>query len=147
MAHGAYLSGCGVAPQPDQDIYYVCADRADDVRSVALIVSETAVRFGYSFVDRGEEARSNWQNIDPGSAVFPDEAPVQAVVRNHRRRVVLIMSNFGLDSADLEISFLYFGSQDRPSEFSRDVLSALEDLSTVRVVPDNGETDDQCADQ
>ena len=59
MAQGVYLLGCGVAPQPEQDIYYVCADRADDVRSVALIVSETAAQFGYSFADRGEEARSN----------------------------------------------------------------------------------------
>jgi len=146
MAQGVYLYGCGVAPQPDQDIYYVCADRADDVRSVALIVSETAAQFGYSFADRGEEARSNWQSIDPGSAVFPDEAPVLAIVRDHRRSPILTMSNFGLDSADLEIDFLYFGSQDRPSEFSQDVLAALAGLSTVRVYPENGEAVGSLAD-
>ena len=146
MAQGVYLSGCGVAPQPDHDIYYVCADRADDVRSVTLIVSDTAAQFGYSFADRGEQARSNLTSMDANPVIVPDEVPVLAVVRNHRRKVVLVISNFGFNSGDLEIDFLYFGSQDRPSEFSQGVLAALDDISTVRVYPENGEAVGSLAD-
>jgi len=147
ITQGVHLSGCGVANQPDHDIYYVCAHRADDVRSVALIVSETAMRFGYRYADRGEEARSNLLYMDANPAIIPDEAPILAVVRNNRHKAVLVMSNFTLNAGELEIDFLYYGAEDRRSQFSQDVLAALSELSAVRVIPANNEVGDHCAGQ
>ncbi|WP_421785073.1 hypothetical protein [Hyphobacterium sp.] len=140
----AFLTGCGVAPQPDQETYFVCADSADKVQGVALIVSEAAARFGYSYEDRGDEARSNLLNIDANPALIPDEAPIHAIVRDHSQRVVLSMTNFTLFPDEVKISFLSYEAHDNQFQFSQEILVSLAEFSTVRANSESREGPDQC---
>lgn len=126
------LSSCSDGKRADQ-VFDLCFQSSTGTEEAIKRLQGVSDRFGYSFRDSGNEAKSGLEAIKADRSILPAGRPVQADIERKDGAILLIASNFGNAGPMLRLSFFYQKNEGENSPFFRTLLSELSSMPATHL--------------
>lgn len=137
------LQACEGSRRADQ-IIYICFNSSGGLDRAVGMIRNVSGDFGYVLERCGHQAKRDLELINANELVIPSGDPVQLMVENKNREILLIASNFGGVGNGLRMSFFYHQSNSEGPTFQSAVITRLESIDGANINYPDTETDISC---
>jgi hypothetical protein len=131
-------SSCGVSKVSNKT-YHLCFDSPKGAGGTTTMLRRVSSQFGYRFQEYGSATKADLQSIDANPSVLPDQRPIQADIKRSDGKVLLMVSNFGVNTGDLRLSFFFYRDEGFNSPFHRAVISGVRSVPGARLYSSDAE--------